>query len=144
MSVIRRPAPLLLTLLAVVAVGTVGYLLTVGRAQAPRYRTVKVDRGPVTPAVSATGALNAVITVQVGSQVSGQIKDLYVDYNSPVKKGQLVARLDPEPFVAKVNAAKADVEAAQANALNQRANVEKVRADVENARAGVATAQATA
>jgi HlyD family secretion protein len=143
MSLIRRRAPLLLLILAVVAVGTVGYLLTIGRAQAPRYRTVKVDRGPVTPAVSATGALNAVITVQVGSQVSGQIKDLYVDYNSPVKKGQLVARLDPDPFQAKVNAAKADVDNAEAVALNQRANVEKVRADVESARAAVAAAQAT-
>ena len=142
MSLLRRRAPLLLTILAIVAIGTIGYFLTVGRAQAPKYRTVKVDRGSVTPAVSATGALNAVTTVQVGSQVSGQIKNLYVDYNSPVKKGQLVARLDPDPFQAKVNGAKADVENAQAVALNQRANVEKVRADVESARAALATAQA--
>ena len=110
MSLLRRRAPLLLTILAIVAIGTVGYLLTVGRAQAPKYRTVKVDRGPVTPAVSATGALNAVTTVLVGSQVSGQIKDLYVDYNSLVKKGQLVARLDPDPFQAKVNGNDRDLE----------------------------------
>src|SRR5262249_50047490 len=76
------------------------------------------------------------------SQVSGQIKELFADFNSPVKKGQLIARLDPDPFVAKVNAARADVESAQAGALNQRANVEKARADVENTRAGVATAEA--
>src|SRR5262249_18842599 len=98
--------------------------------------------GPIVSAVSTTGNLNAVITVQVGSQVSGQIKELFVDFNSPVKKNQLIARLDPEPFQAKVNAARADVDNAQATALNQRANVEKARSDVENARAGVVTAQA--
>jgi HlyD family secretion protein len=132
--------------LAAVALGlaSAGYVLTANRSQGGRFRTVTVDRGLIAASVSATGNLNAVITVQVGSQVSGQIKDLYVDFNSPVKAGQLVARLDPDPFQAKVNQAQADVENAQATAGNQRANVEKARADVENARAGVATAEANA
>ena len=73
----------------------------------------RVERGPLTAAVSATGNLNAVITVQVGSQVSGQIKELLVDFNSIVKKNQVIARIDPEIFEAKVNQAKADLASAQ-------------------------------
>jgi HlyD family secretion protein len=134
----------LLVLLALVVAGLAfaGYVLSANRGQATKYRTARVDRGTVVASVSATGNLNAVTTVQVGSQVSGQIKDLMVDFNSTVKKGQLIARLDPETFQAKVNAARADLEGAQAAVLNQRANVEKVRADLENSRASIVTAQA--
>ena len=130
--------------LALVALAATGYVVSTRANSGLRFRTARVDRGPIAVTVSATGNLNAVINVQVGSQVSGQIKDLFVDFNSPVKKDQLIARLDPEPFKAKVDAAKADVESAQATALNQRANVGRARADVENARAGVATAEANA
>ena len=87
-----------------------GYLYAQSRGSVPKFRTVRVERGPLTAAVSATGNLNAVITVQVGSQVSGQIKDLLVDFNSIVKKNQVIARIDPDIFVAKVNQAKADVD----------------------------------
>jgi HlyD family secretion protein len=83
-----------------------------------------------------------VTTVQVGSQVSGQIKELLVDFNSLVKKGQVIARIDPQIFEAQVNQAKAEVETARAAVLNQTANVEKARADVENARAALAQARA--
>jgi HlyD family secretion protein len=130
--------------LAVAALAATGYVVSTRANGGARYRTARVDRGPIAVTVSATGNLNAVTTVQVGSQVSGQIKDLYVDFNSSVKKGQLIARLDPDPFQAKVNAARADVENAQANALNQRANVAKARSDIENTRAGVVTAEANA
>jgi HlyD family secretion protein len=141
---LKRKGLIVLVLVIAGALAAAGYLVTQSRAQAGKYRTAKVDRGPLVTAVSATGNLNAVITVQVGSQVSGQIKELYADFNSPVKKNMLIARLDPDPFQAKVNAARADVENAQAVALNQRANVEKARSDVENTRAGVVTAQANA
>src|SRR5262249_40017859 len=129
----------LFVLLGLVAAGLAfaGYVLSANRGQAAKYRTARIDRGPLGSTGSTTGNPNAVITVQVGSQVSGQIKDLFVDFNSPVKKEQLIARLDPEPFQAKVNAARADVDNARATALNQRANVEKARSDIENARAGV-------
>src|SRR5213592_522886 len=96
----------LLSLLAVAVLAGAGvwaYLYTQSIGNAPKYRMVRVERGPLTAAVSATGNLNAVITVQVGSQVSGQIKDLLVDFNSIVKKNQLIARIDPETFEAKVN-----------------------------------------
>jgi HlyD family secretion protein len=106
------------------------------------YQTAAVIRGPLVAAISATGTLNAVINVQVGSQVSGQIKELYADFNSRVTKGQIIARIDPDIFQAQVNQARAQVEAAQAAVLNQRAAVTKTRADLENARAALAVAHA--
>ena len=118
------------------------YFYTKGRANTPNYRVTKVERGPLTAAVSATGTLNPVVTVQVGFQISGQIQALYADFNSPVKKGQIIARIDPETFEAKVNQAKAELEAARAAVLNQRAQVERARADVDNARAALAVAKA--
>jgi len=133
---------LALVLTLVVAALAAAYVVTTKRGGSATYRTAKVDRGLVVATVSATGNTNAVTTVQVGSQVSGQIQALFVDFNSPVKKGQLIARLDPEIFQAKASAARAELESAQAAVLNQRANIEKVRADMENARAGVATAEA--
>src|SRR5882724_11852236 len=119
-----------------------GYFYAQSRGNVPKYRLVRVERGPLTAAVSATGNLNAVITVQVGSQVSGQIKELLVDFNSIVKKDQVIARIDPDIFLAKVNQAKADVESARATVLNQEAQVERARADVENARAALAESKA--
>src|SRR2546421_2896981 len=127
---------------AVVGGGVWAYLYSQSIGNAPKYRLAKVERGALTAAVSATGNLNAVITVQVGSQVSGQIKELLVDFNSVVKKAQVVARIDPELFQAKVNQAKADLDSARATVLNQQAQIERTRADVENARAAHAEAKA--
>jgi HlyD family secretion protein len=99
------------------------------------FRTAPVERGDVQSTISATGTLNAVITVQVGTQVSGTISQLLVDYNSPVKRGMLIARIDPATFEAKMNQAKGDLEGARAAVLNQRAAVVKGEADVATARA---------
>jgi len=132
-----------LVVVALVVGGAVwAYLYAQSRGNVQKFRTVRVERGPLTAAVSATGNLNAVITVQVGSQVSGQIKDLMVDFNSLVKKNQVIARIDPDIFLAKVNQAKADVESARATVLNQEAQVERARADVENARAAYSESKA--
>jgi HlyD family secretion protein len=125
-----------------VGAGVWGYLSTQTGGNAPKYRTARVERGPLTAAVSATGNLNAVTTVQVGSQVSGQIKELLADFNTLVEKNQVIARIDPEIFEAKVNQARADVASAQAAVVNQQAQVQKARADVENARAALAEAKA--
>jgi len=122
--------------------GVLAYLYTQSRGNAPKYRVARVERGPLTAAVSATGNLNAVVVVQVGSQVSGQIKDLLVDFNSIVKKNQVIARIDPDIFEAKVNAAKADLESSRATVLTQEAQVERARADVDNARAALVEAKA--
>ena len=127
---------------AVLGAGIWGYLYTQARGNAPKYRTARVERGPLTAAISATGNLNAVTTVQVGSQVSGQIKELLVDFNSTVTKGQIIARIDPQIFEAQVNQVTAEVETARAAVLNQTATVDKARADVENARAALAQAKA--
>src|SRR5438132_89738 len=137
----KRFIPIVVVVLLLGA-GIWGYLYAQGRNSSPKYRLTQVERGPLTAAVSATGNLNAVITVQVGSQVSGQIKDLMVDFNSIVKKDQVIARIDPDIFLAKVNQAKADVESARATVLNQEAQVERARADIENAKAALAESKA--
>ncbi len=121
---------------------TGGYLYTQGIGARPAFRTAAVTRGPLTAAVSATGTLNAVITVLVSSQISGQVKELHADFNSLVKKGQVIARIDPEIFEAKVHQVNAQVEAARASVLNQQAAVEKTRADLESSRAALAAARA--
>jgi HlyD family secretion protein len=138
----KRRVISLVLVVGVLAVGIWGYFYAQAGGNAPKFRVAKVERGPLTAAISATGNLNAVTTVQVGSQVSGQIKDLFVDFNSVVKKDQIIARIDPQIFEAQVSQAKAEVETALAAVLNQTATVEKARADVENARAALAQAKA--
>ena len=101
----------------------------------PQYMTARVERGNLRNTVTATGALQAVTTVQVGSQASGTISALYADFNSIVKKGQVVAQLDP-------STAKAQVDQANANLQNARASLANAQAAVTNARAGVTDAQA--
>ncbi|HEU4369733.1 MAG TPA: efflux RND transporter periplasmic adaptor subunit [Methylomirabilota bacterium] len=132
----------LVAVAALVGGGVWGYLYTQSRGNAPKYRTARVERGPLTAAVSATGNLNAVTTVLVGSQVSGQVKELFADFNTLVKKNQVIARIDPEIFQAKVSQASADLESSRAAVLNQEAQVQRARADVENARATLAESRA--
>jgi len=101
----------------------------------PQYMTARIERGNLRNTVTATGALQAVTTVQVGSQASGTISALYADFNSVVKKGQVIAQLDP-------STAKAQVEQARANLEQARASLANARAAVLNSRAGVSDAQA--
>ena len=115
---------------ALIAAGWGAYALFAGNGERNAYRLANIERGPLTAVVSATGTLNPVTSVQVGSQVSGQIKELFVDFNSPVNKGQLIARIDPEQFELKVRQAEADLEAARATLLTQEAGVGAQRAMV--------------
>jgi HlyD family secretion protein len=85
------------------------------KTKAPQYRTAKITRGDVVQLVSATGQLEPVINVQVGSQVSGIIEKLYVDFNSAVTNGQLIAKLDPATFQANADQAEGDLANAQAS-----------------------------
>ena len=87
---------------------------TVATSGAASYQTATVTRGPITQAVTATGTLNPVVNVQVGSQVSGNIQKLFVDFNSKVKAGQVVAQIDPALFQATVTQAEGDLANAQA------------------------------
>src|SRR6202162_3877631 len=90
--------------------------------------TAKVERGDIDDVVEATGTINAVIMVQVGSQVSGTIAKLNVDFNSRVHKGDIVALIDPALFQGALLQAAADLENAKANLASAKANVEKVKA----------------
>ena len=137
----RRIISILLVVLTAAGL-TAGYLYKQGSGSKSPYRTAPVTRGPLAAAISATGTLNAVITVQVGSQVSGQIKELHADFNSQVKRGQVIALIDPQIFEAKVSQATAQVEAARSAVLNQQAAIERARADIGNARAALAVAKA--
>jgi HlyD family secretion protein len=94
----------------------------------PQYFTTKVDRGDIREVVEATGTINAVTTVQVGSQVSGTISRLNADFNSRVKKGQVVAQIDPSLFQGALLQAKADLANAKANLVASQANLEKAQA----------------
>jgi HlyD family secretion protein len=85
------------------------------------YRTIAVERGSVTSSISATGTVNAVEMVEVGTQVSGTIKAIHVDFNSPVKKGQLLAELDPDVLASRVEESKASLALAQAGVASAKA-----------------------
>jgi HlyD family secretion protein len=117
------------------AVMLAGFYFWGSDASTPQYMTARVERGNLRNTVTATGALQAVTTVQVGSQASGTISALYADFNSVVKKGQVVAQLDP-------STAKAQVDQARANLEQARASLANARAAVVNSRAGVSDAQA--
>ncbi len=94
---------------------TIGLLATRTKGNVPEFRAEMLTRGDIQQVVTATGTVNAVTTVQVGTQVSGTIKKLYVDFNSRVKKGQIIAQIDPDTFEAQVQQAEANLLAAQAN-----------------------------
>src|ERR1043166_6430013 len=111
--------------LALVAVG-LGAILVASwtRREAARspYVTAPVDRGPITARVTATGTVNPVTTVQVGTYVSGPIQAISVDFHTPVRRGQLLAKIDPRPFQVKLDEAAAEL-------ANARARLAKDRAD---------------
>src|SRR6202790_2810401 len=103
-------------------------------AQAQHF-TAKVERGEIDDVVEATGTINAVITVQVGSQVSGSIAKLNADFNSRVHKGDVVALIDPALFKGALLQAAADLENAKANLVAARANLEKAKAGMVQTKA---------
>ena len=108
-----------------------------------KFRLAKVERGEVSLAVTATGTINPVINVLVGSQVSGTIKALYADFNSQVKEGQVIAQIDPAIFEAQVEQGRASVLNAQANLLNAQANLENAKANLTKADVAVLDAKRT-
>ena len=94
------------------------------------YETVPVERGLIQASVTATGTVNAVVDVQVGSQVSGNIKALYADFNTKVTKGQLVALIDPQVFQTQVDQAQAAVASFHSAAITAQAQIQKAKADL--------------
>jgi HlyD family secretion protein len=155
----KRLVMILVAVLAVTA-SLAAYYRTAGGDAAPEYTTAPVTRGDVVETVEATGTLQAVTTVQVGTQVSGTIQSLHADFNSQVRKGQVIARLDPSLLQAQVDQAEATIVRLQADVERSQvaladAEVKLKRAhqllaaqlipaiDVENAQATVSQAQAS-
>lgn len=118
---------LIAALVVLVAGAGIYFFLRNRKPPAPRFETSKVGRGNITARVTATGTLSALVTVQVGSQVSGRIAQINVDFNSPVKKGQVIAKIDPQLFAAAVEQARANYLAAQGQA--EKARVQAIDAD---------------
>ncbi len=134
-----------LAIALIVAIG--GYYFFGGSSSATKTITGKVTRGAIIRSVSATGTVNPVVTVQVGSYVSGPISAIYADFNSPVKQGQLIAKIDPRQFQVKVNAAKAALANAKAQLGKDSADLmyKKVtyQRDAELLKQGVISKDAT-
>jgi HlyD family secretion protein len=137
----RNTLILIIGALAVLALA--GYYFWGRGPAAPSYMTVKIEKGNLRNTVTATGALQAVTTVQVGSQASGTISALYADFNSTVKKGQVVAQLDPAVSKAQVDQARATLQQAQAILQMARAGVTNSRASVSDAQARALAARST-
>ena len=136
----RRYVVALVAMAAVVAIGF-GFRST--QSSAAQYMTARVERGNLRNTVTATGTLQAVTTVLVGSQASGTISALNVDFNSRVKKGQVIAQLDPSEAQAQVISARANLEQARAGLAQARAGVLQSRAGVGNAQAQTVAAKST-
>lgn len=116
-------------ILIVIAIAGGYYYYRATRSQEIQYTTVKAARGDITSSISATGALVAVETVDVGTQISGTIQSIYIDYNSVVKKGQLIAEIDSSTQMADVAQYRANVLSAQANLANAKATYIKAQRD---------------
>lgn len=118
-----------------------GYV-SVGAPATAQYFTAKVEHGDISQVVQATGTINPVNTVPVGSVVSGNVVAINVDFNSKVKKGDILAEIDPVPFQNQLNQAKADYQNAVANVANLEAQIETARANMATMKANVAKAHA--
>jgi HlyD family secretion protein len=112
--------------IVVLAAVLAGYFITNQKAK-PKYTTVDVEKGQITETITASGTINPVTTTNVGTQVSGTIQKIFADFNSPVKKGQLLAQIDPANFEAKAGQQRA-------NLFSARANLNKIEASLENDR----------
>src|SRR5688572_2032473 len=122
-----RKTLLVVVALAVLAGGGYAYYRDTQKPLPPTINTARVTRGDIAEAVGATGTLQAVITVQVGTQVSGTILQLNADFNSLVRKGQVLARLDPSLF-------QTQIEQARANLVRAEADLERLRVALDDAR----------
>lgn len=126
-----------------VALILLGAYAAIGQRSDAQYFTAKVDQGDISQVVQATGTINPYNTVPVGSVVSGNIVAINVDFNSKVKKGDILARIDPTPFQATLSQAEAAYQNATANVANLEAQIGTARANVETMKANAAKAHAT-
>lgn len=127
--------------LAAIAAALYWYVSDDDAAAKPAYRLAKIERGTIANTVTASGTLKALITVDVGTQISGQIKQLNADFNTEVKAGQVIARIDPATFEAKVKEAEADLAMTRSNVLLMEARLDSMRADTRQAKSALELAK---
>jgi HlyD family secretion protein len=149
----RKKSLIVIVLIALVASVAILFYRDAFARETTSYRFVNVERGDIKSTVSATGKLSAVKTVSVGTQVSGQVSDLLVDFNDRVKKGQLLARIDPTLALQAVTDAQANVERVQAQLLESSRQYARnrelassgliARSEVESTQSSYAVSQAT-
>ena len=133
-----------LVILVLLAAGiAAGWQYTGRAATPPGWKLAAATRGPIQSAVLATGTLKPVVTVQVGSQISGQIVKLEADYNTPVSESQVIARLDPATYRARVEQARADLAVAEATIKMQEAGLERARTQLRTAENAAADTERT-
>src|ERR1039458_1578310 len=137
----KRKTIVLAVAISCALVGLVTWYLLHGQSSI-QYRTATVAHGDINVAISATGNPNAVVTVQVGSQVSGIVVALSADFNTKVTKGQLIARIDPAPFQAKVDQAQAKLDTSRAAVTNAQSVIQQALAGIQAANSSLAAAQA--
>jgi HlyD family secretion protein len=125
---------LIIPVIVILALATGGIYYLKEKKPDTTYKTARVERGDIVSSVSATGNLAAVVTVQVGTQVSGTIQKLFVDFNSPVKKGEVIARIDPALFAAQADQTRGSYISAQANLLKARADLNDAKRNLERNR----------
>lgn len=123
------PKRLLIALAVLVVVGAGSWWALRDRGTEAGYRTANVERGNVRMAIAATGALKAMSTVDIGSQVSGQVLEVLADFNDRVERGQVIARLDPSNFQARVTQTQADLASARASLQEAQASLRNAEAD---------------
>ena len=128
---------------ALVAVLTIGMVMR-SRASDPKYLTAKVQRGEITAVVQATGTINPLTTVPVGSYVSGTVQYVFADFNSQVQAGQVLAQLDPAIYEAQVIQARGNLANAEANVANLEASIEAMEATVLTNQANLAKLKSAA
>lgn len=118
---------------AVLGGGFAAYRYFLADAGVPGYKFAAIESGPITASVAATGTLNPVVSVQVSSQISGQLREIFVDFNSTVKAGQLIAQIAPETYEHRVRQAEADLEAARATVAVQQAEIYRAKVNLADA-----------
>jgi HlyD family secretion protein len=138
----RRKCGFLVIVLVLGTSAVGGYLYYNSAAPPPRYLTARVEQGRIVAVVNATGTVNAVVTVQVGSQVTGTIQKLFADFNTPVQEEQVIAQIDPAPIEARVSQVRANLASAKAAVQVAQATMENSRAAIETAQANTKSAQA--
>ena len=130
-----RRVIIVVVILALLGAGAFYYFRDKGGDVEAAYRLGEVTKGPMEVLVSSTGKVHPVMIVDVGSQVSGQVSEVLVDYNSLVSKDEVIARIDPAPFEARLEVAEADLAQAKASVTMQNASLEQLKADLVGARA---------